>query len=164
MRRTWIVCLILLGLGACATTRPQPVASSPPCVQEGVASWYRPNASPRPTADGERIDASALTAAHPSLPFGTEVLVTNVATGRSVVVRINDRGPVGRGRIIDLSSAAAKALGIQQDGVARVRLELPRPSSPAASPAVATTDAACLLPHTTVSQASPGQGPTTPRA
>jgi rare lipoprotein A len=79
------------------------------------------------------------------------VLVTNLTTGRSVVVRINVRGPHARGRIIDLSAAAAKALDMRQDGVTRVRLEIYRPPGATASEAVATTDAACLLPRTTES-------------
>ena len=149
MRTPWTTTILLLALGACAAPQSQPVASSQPCFQEGMASWDSPQASPRSTAAGETHDAGALTAAHPSLPFGTQVLVTNLATGRSVVVRINDRGPHGRGRIIDLSTAAAKALDMRQDGVARVRVEVYHPTGPAASPAVATTDAACLLRHTT---------------
>ena len=153
MRAMVTLCLISLALSACAVPQQQPVASAAQeaCMQEGTASWYAPQASARPTAAGEHIDASALTAAHRSLPFGTQVLVTNLATGRSVVVRINDRGPVARGRIIDLSTAAAKALDIRQDGVARVRLEIYHPTQAAAAPTVAPTDAACLLPHTTES-------------
>jgi rare lipoprotein A len=151
MRTPWITILLLLALEACAAPQSQPVASSQPCFQEGMASWYSPQASPKPTAAGETHDAGALTAAHPSLPFGTQVLVTDLATGRSVVVRINDRGPHARGRIIDLSTAAAKALDMRQDGVTRVRVELYRAAGAAASPAVASTDAACLLPHSTES-------------
>jgi peptidoglycan lytic transglycosylase len=95
--------------------------------------------------------ASALTAAHPSLPFGTQIVVTNLTTGRSVVVRINDRGPVARGRIIDLSTAAAKALDMRQDGLARVRLELYHPPGATASGSGAAAGEACLLPHATES-------------
>jgi rare lipoprotein A len=159
MRTNWTTVLLLLALGACAAPQGQPVASNPPpCFQEGEASWYRPQASNRPTADGETHIGGALTAAHPSLPFGTQVRVTNLDTGRSVVVRINDRGPVARGRIIDLSPSAAKALDMRQDGLARVRLEIAHAGSATASPAIATTDAACPLPRTTESQASPGGG------
>ncbi len=82
----------------------------------GIASVY----SGGGTASGERMNPSALTAAHPSLPFGTKVRVTNSHTGRSVVVRINDRGPFVKGRIIDLSPAAAKAIGV--GGIAQVSL------------------------------------------
>jgi rare lipoprotein A len=84
--------------------------------QSGVASVY----SGGGTASGERMNPGALTAAHPSLPFGTKVSVTNQDTGRSVLVRINDRGPFVRGRIIDLSPAAARAIGV--DGIAHVSL------------------------------------------
>jgi rare lipoprotein A (peptidoglycan hydrolase) len=153
MRTPWTLCLLLpLALAACAAPQGQQVASSQSgCFQEGEASWYRPQASDRPTAAGETHIADALTAAHRSLPFGTQVRVTNLNTGRSVVVRINDRGPVARGRIIDLSAAAAKALDMRQDGVAHVRLEIEHPGGTTASPAMATTDAACPLPRTTES-------------
>jgi rare lipoprotein A len=86
-------------------------------AETGRASWY---ALPGPTASGERMDADALTAAHPSLPFGSQVRVANLDNGRVVVVRINDRGPFARNRIIDLSKGAAKELGMIEAGVARV--------------------------------------------
>lgn len=86
----------------------------------GMASWYGPGFQGRRTASGERFNTNDLTAAHRSLPFGTRVLVKNNKTGRSVVVRINDRGPFARGRVIDLSRAAAKAVGMA--GVAPVSL------------------------------------------
>ncbi|WP_456685814.1 septal ring lytic transglycosylase RlpA family protein [Bradyrhizobium sp. P5_C11_2] len=80
--------------------------------QAGVASWYGPGFHGRKTANGERFDMNALTAAHRTLPLGTHVRVTNTRTGQSVVVRINDRGPyVGR-RVIDLSKASAQAIGM----------------------------------------------------
>jgi len=100
-------------------------------------------------ADGEPLDPAALTAAHPSLPFGTRVRVTDLTTGRSVVVRITDRGPVARDRIIDLSAAAAKALDMRHDGIAQVRIEPLPVAVTATSAALDTTDAACLLPQTT---------------
>jgi rare lipoprotein A len=81
-------------------------------VQRGAASWYGPGFHGRKTANGERFNAHAMTAAHRSLPFGTKVRVVNERTGRSVVVRINDRGPFHGGRIIDLAQAPARALGI----------------------------------------------------
>lgn len=90
----------------------------------GLASWYGPGFHGRRTASGKRFDMAALTAAHPTLPFGSRVRVTNLANGRSVVVRINDRGPYVKPRIIDLSRAAAEALGFLDDGVTRVRLDL----------------------------------------
>src|SRR5215203_4834038 len=88
--------------------------------QKGAASWYCPGFHGRKTASGERFNTHALTAAHKTLPFGTRVRVTNEKTGRSVVVRINDRGPYAHGRIIDLSQASAHAIGI--GGVGRVTL------------------------------------------
>jgi len=93
-------------------------------LQEGVVSWYGIGFHDRPTASGELFDSAALTMAHPRLPFGTRVKVTNLRNGRSVVVRVNDRGPfVGR-RIADLSQAAATELGMMRRGVARVRIEV----------------------------------------
>lgn len=91
-------------------------------TETGLASWYGTSEQGRKTASGERFDRNAMTAAHPSLAFGTIVRVTSLETGRTVKVRINDRGPFVRGRIIDLSAAAAARLGIREDGVARVRL------------------------------------------
>ena len=87
-----------------------------------MASWY--SAKHQRTADGEHPGANALIAAHNSLPFGTHVRVTDYDTGRSVVVRISDRGPFVRDRIIDLSAPAATALGMKHDGTAQVRVEL----------------------------------------
>lgn len=91
-------------------------------LQEGLAVWYGPGFHGRRTASGERYDMYALTAAHPSLPFGTRVRVTNLKNGKSVVVRINDRGPFGGRYIIDLSYAAAKTLGALS--ATRVRVEV----------------------------------------
>ncbi len=91
---------------------PREAASRPGrFFQEGLAVWYGPGFHGRRTASGEVYDMHALTAAHPSLPFGTRVRVTNLRNGKSVVVRINDRGPFGGRFIIDLSYAAAKAIG-----------------------------------------------------
>lgn len=88
----------------------------------GIASWYGPGFQGRTTANGELYDMFAYTAAHKTLPFGTVVKVVDLNTGRSVVVRINDRGPFVPGRIIDLSYAAAVELGIVERGTARVGL------------------------------------------
>jgi rare lipoprotein A len=87
----------------------------------GLASFYEEDTE---TANGEKFDPQAMTAAHPSLPFGTKLRVTNVATGNSVTVRINDRGPFVQGRVVDLSRSAAETLGIVEQGVAQVRLEV----------------------------------------
>ena len=81
-------------------------------AQRGMATWYGPGFSGKRTASGERFNPQAMTAAHRTLPFGTRVAVTNERTGRSVVVRINDRGPFNRGLIIDLSKSSAQAIGM----------------------------------------------------
>ncbi len=92
------------------------------CVQYGVASWYQATRRQARTASGRLYRANALTAAHPFLPFGTKVRVTDLENDRSVIVRIDDRGPFVPGRVIDLSVAAAQRLGIRHSGVSRVRL------------------------------------------
>ena len=94
-----------LGAVSAAAEETQP-------IQSGAASWYGPGFHGQRTANGETFNTQALTAAHKTLPFGTQLRVTNERTGRSVVVRINDRGPYARGRVIDLSKAAADAVGI----------------------------------------------------
>lgn len=93
-------------------------------IGTGGASYYAARFAGRRTANGERYRPGRLTAAHRTLRFGTRVRVTNVRNGRSVVVRINDRGPFIRGRVIDLSRAAAERIGMIRSGVARVRLEV----------------------------------------
>jgi rare lipoprotein A len=95
-------------------------------AQVGIASWYGKGHQGRKTANGERFNRAADTAAHRSLPFNTIVRVTHIESGKSTRVRINDRGPMIRGRIIDLSDAAATELGIRDDGVAKVRIEVER--------------------------------------
>src|SRR3954463_13629875 len=109
------IAAIILGNVSGATS----AANAKP-IQSGGASWYGPGFHGRKTANGERFNTHALTAAHRSLPFGSRVRVTNARTGRSMVVRINDRGPFAGGRVIDLSKAAAQAVGIS--GVGRVKL------------------------------------------
>ena len=93
-----------------------------PALERGLASWYGAQLHRRRTASGERFDMHALTAAHPSLPFGSRVCVRSLATGKAVVVRINDRGPHSGNRIIDLSRAAAQALGMLGRGTKAVAL------------------------------------------
>lgn len=120
--------MVLVLVSACAQTPPAPpppAAAPQPAVftQTGTASWYGKSHHGRTTANGEKFDMEAMTAAHRTLPFGTRVRVTNLENKRSVVVRINDRGPYVRNRIIDLSARAARELGIAEDGLARVRLE-----------------------------------------
>ncbi len=108
----------------------QPTAKKGPAVpaklpQTGLASWYGAQHQGKQTASGTVFDQAGLTAAHPTLPFGSKIKVTNLANGRSVQVEITDRGPFAESRIIDLSQAAAKALGMIDSGTATVRLELP---------------------------------------
>lgn len=93
-------------------------------IQDGRVSWYGPGFHGRQTASGEIFDSGDLTMAHRSLPLGSRVRVTNLDNGRSVVLRVNDRGPYVRGRIADLSRAAAKRLDFIDDGVAKARIEL----------------------------------------
>ena len=100
---------------ATATRQGKPLA-------QGLASWYGPGFHGRRTANGERYDMHALTAAHKTLPFGTKVRVRSVKTGKEVVVRINDRGPYRHSRIIDLSLGAISALGLRHRGVTEVVL------------------------------------------
>lgn len=90
----------------------------------GQASWYGPGFHGRLTANGERYNQNAMTAAHRSLKFGTRVRVTNLNNGRSVVVRINDRGPFIKGRVIDVSAAAARSLNMMRSGVAPVKVTI----------------------------------------
>lgn len=107
------------------------IAIGPIRVQiSGMASWYGPGFHGNQSASGEIFNQNAMTAAHRSLPFGTKVQVTNLDNGRTAVVRINDRGPFAHGRVIDLSAAAARVLGLMQSGVAPVRVEvLGKPNS-----------------------------------
>lgn len=92
-------------------------------MQTGKASFYAKNLSGRKTASGERLHKDSLTCAHRSYPFGTLLRVTNVLNGRKVIVRVNDRGPFHKGRIIDLSWGAAKELGMIAQGIASVTVE-----------------------------------------
>lgn len=92
--------------------------------QRGMASWYGPGFHGRQSASGERFNQNAMTAAHRTLPFGTKVRVTNLNNGQSIIVRINDRGPFSGGRVIDLSAAAARKIGMMRSGVAPVQLEI----------------------------------------
>ncbi|MBV9330189.1 MAG: septal ring lytic transglycosylase RlpA family protein [Alphaproteobacteria bacterium] len=135
-------------VAACATTQPEEnVVSVPPNAgvykignpyeiegtwyypreqpdydETGVASWYGPPFNGRRTANGESYDASSLTAAHRTLPMPVNVRVTNLENGKSLIVRVNDRGPFSKGRIIDVSERAAKLLGFYSNGTARVRV------------------------------------------
>jgi rare lipoprotein A len=118
--------LALAGLLAAAPTGQGPIFADtlPDWMQQGKVSWYGPGFHGRRTANGETFDTNTLTMAHRSLAFGTEVRVTNLDNGRSVVLRVNDRGPYVGGRIADLSRAAAEQLGFVDDGVVPARIEL----------------------------------------
>jgi rare lipoprotein A len=124
----YLLVLLSLWLEACAIKIAEPRRKTsiydikPVHIQTGIASWYRD----RRTASGERFNVNALAAAHKSLPFGSKVRVIDLKTGKSVIVRINDRGPYIRGRIIDLTVGAARELGMYHQGVARVRIEVLR--------------------------------------
>ncbi len=93
-------------------------------TETGIASWYGPNFHGKPTANGEIFDQNLITAAHPTLPLPSAVRVTNLDNGRTILLRINDRGPFVRGRIIDLSRRAAQLLGFEKNGTAKVRVEI----------------------------------------
>lgn len=107
--------------GSVSPAAAAPRLLGPGHALDGIASYYWQD---QMTSSGERFDRTALTAAHPTLPFGTRVRVTHARSGRSVVVRINDRGPFKKGRIIDLSEAAAKVIGMTGAGLAHVRLDV----------------------------------------
>jgi rare lipoprotein A len=148
-RRLWLLAMCLgplLSQGCAVLQRPPDIAApakttAPPAApkastakkvpavqaklpQTGEASWYGSQHQGKQTASGTKYDQAALTAAHPSLPFGSKIKVTNLANGKSVEVEITDRGPFAENRIIDLSQAAAKALEMIDSGTATVRLEL----------------------------------------
>ncbi|MGB8167760.1 MAG: septal ring lytic transglycosylase RlpA family protein [Chthoniobacteraceae bacterium] len=120
MTKTLFPFLFLVGLASSA------LAGDREGLQRGKASWYH---EPQRTATGCRFDPSAMTAAHRTLPFGTVVRVTNLTSQRSALVRINDRGPYRKGRIIDVSRAAAKELRMINAGTATVTLEIVAPES-----------------------------------
>jgi rare lipoprotein A len=122
-------CIFLLVLAAtimaCAG-KPEPTEPSDlkGYKEKGIASWYGRKYHGRLTANGERYDMHAMTAAHKRLPFGVLVEVKNLENGKKTRVRINDRGPFKKGRIIDLSYAAARELGMVEQGLARVRIRV----------------------------------------
>ncbi|MCW5551053.1 MAG: septal ring lytic transglycosylase RlpA family protein [Verrucomicrobiae bacterium] len=127
----WVIVLLLLAFVAIADVSAQPESllrartrQSQSKSETGVASFYAHKYHGKKTASGEVFDMHALTAAHPSLEFGTRVKVTHLENNLSVTVRINDRGPFIKGRVIDLSLAAAKQLQMVQAGLALVKLEI----------------------------------------
>ncbi|HVK88178.1 MAG TPA: septal ring lytic transglycosylase RlpA family protein [Kofleriaceae bacterium] len=131
--------ILVLLVAACTpskppTTKPKPrptkvkrTAAAIGTVQEGLGTWYGGKHHGGPTASGERFDKNAMTCAHRTLPMGTRVRVTNKRNGKSVVLRINDRGPYGKGRIIDVSEAAARRLDMIDAGVVPVHVEVVAP-------------------------------------
>ncbi len=121
--------IVCAALGCAGNARPRyffPPPESPAVgtVVFGIASWYGPGYDGKRASSGEAYDQDALTAAHPYWAFGTMVRVTLLATGKSVVVRVNDRFPAHKGRAIDLSRAAAKAIGLIGPGTGQVRIEV----------------------------------------
>lgn len=117
--------LVLALLAGCAGTPGGDFAEvgRDPAIQTGLASYYAHRYHGRPTASGEAYDEQAMTAAHRTLPFGTRIKVTSLASGRSVTLRVNDRGPFVEGRIVDVSRKAADRLDMVTAGVVKVRLE-----------------------------------------
>jgi rare lipoprotein A len=115
-----LLAVVMISLSSCSRNQ----FKTTPAVMTGRASWYGPNFHGKTTSSQEIFDMYDMTAAHKTLPFGTYVMVTNLKNGRSVKVRINDRGPFIRGRVIDLSYAAAKVLGMVGPGVVPVRIEI----------------------------------------
>lgn len=117
--------VLALAAAGCASTRPSRATTTPPAPGTrvvGFASWYGQRHQGHATASGEAFDMTKLTAAHRTMPFGTRLRVTNVENGRSVVVRVNDRGPWVNDRVLDVSLAAARALGMTGDGVTKVEI------------------------------------------
>jgi rare lipoprotein A len=124
MKNAIMVLSVLIVLSGCASA---PVQSPPKWIgykESGKASFYNKKYHSQKTASGERYDHNANTAAHRKIPFGTNVKVTNVKNGKSVVVKINDRGPFVKGRIIDLSGAAFSSIGKMKSGVIQVNIEI----------------------------------------
>lgn len=119
--RAFIAISMLLGAAPVAAQDVASPAAAPAALASGVASYYGDAHAGNRTASGERFDPDDMTAAHRTLPFGTRLRVTDPSTGRSVVVRVNDRGPFHKGRVLDLSEAAARELGIVRRGRALVQ-------------------------------------------
>lgn len=120
-RRLAAPLLLPLLLAGCLHGRPAP--APPAGAEEGLASWYADRFQGRPTASGQPYDRAALTCAHRTAPLGSRLRVTDLESGRSVVVVVNDRGPHVTGRVVDLSRAAAERLGMLGRGLVRVRVE-----------------------------------------
>jgi len=113
--------IVSAGLAMSALAMPALSGLAPAAAQSGLASWYALRSR---TACGEKMNPGAMTAAHRTLPCGTRIKVTHRSTGRSVIVRVNDRGPFKRGRVVDLSRGAARHIGMIHSGVAPVSLQV----------------------------------------
>ena len=121
--------VLALGLSACATARATEIGALDQLIDigRGQASYFGNEMAGNRTASGEKCDPDKFTAAHRTVPLGSRLRVTDMVTGRSVVVRVNDRGPFSRGRVIDLSRAAAKEIGLFARGHGEVQLSLVQP-------------------------------------
>ena len=126
LKRLLYFLFLLTLVTGCSAAPPESRAHAGGYNTSGKASFYADKFQGRKTAGGERFDQNAKTAAHRTLPFGTKVKVTNVKNGKSVVVRINDRGPFVKGRIIDLSRSAFERIGNPASGVLSVKIEIVR--------------------------------------
>ncbi len=160
LSRVLVVALVaLLSVSAEAQTRTLPGGRRAEArLAHGTASFYATSLHGRRTASGERYDRHALTAAHRTLPFGTRLRVTNTRNGRQVVVRVNDRGPFHGGRVLDLSNAAADAIGMTRSGTARITYEvLGRGESAAVTP---RSRRAARRAETPAAEAAPVEAPT----
>jgi len=134
----WLLFFLTLAAAACSRPIPNPPTVPPAGAEDGFASWYGAEFHGRPTSNREIYNMNDMTAAHPTLPFGTYLMVTNLDNEKTAVVRVNDRGPFVKGRIIDLSYAAARVLGMIGPGTVRVRLEVLKGYAGAAPPAEAS--------------------------
>lgn len=189
--RSTLVGLVVVGLAGCATDKPVAGAGGykignpyqisgvwyypkedPFYDETGIASWYGEDFHGKATANGERYDMHALTAAHRTLPMPVVVRVTNMENGRSLRLRVNDRGPFARGRIIDVSQRAAQLLGFHQNGTARVRVQFEGRAEVGAAPPrdedeIETSSAIKAAPVATVATSElappPGAASATPR-
>ncbi len=121
-KQTWLASLsvVVLALAACSST-PEIAAAN---TQSGKASWYGPGFQGRKTASGERFNMNTYSAAHRTYAFGTKLCVENLHNGRGVTVRVNDRGPFDRGRVVDVSRKAAQSLGMIRSGTTSVRVSV----------------------------------------
>jgi rare lipoprotein A len=163
------IAFLIVGLGAAqgpnnSEAKPAPISSSQAKsavrkqvgkgkpYQVGTATWYGKNFEGKETASGEKYNMYDMTAAHLTLPFGSYVKVTNLRNGKAVVVRVNDRGPIVPGRIIDLSYGAAQALQMKAYGLQRVRLDLVEPTTVAKAKQPKPTYQALAYNHPPVAQ------------